>query len=165
MMSVETEIRFKLNGREVALSVPVTMKTLTMLRERLDLTGTKYACGEGECGACTIEVDGRTVNSCLMYAVDCDGRDVLTIEGLRTPQALHPLQQAFVDHGAVQCGYCTPGFLMAGAKLLEEHPEPTTAQIQQSITGNLCRCTGYYKIIQAFIEAGKLEREKAHGSV
>ena len=148
-MSVETEIRFKLNGREVALSVPVTMKTLTMLRERLDLTGTKYACGEGECGACTIEVDGRTVNSCLMYAVDCDGRDVLTIEGLRTPQALHPLQQAFVDHGAVQCGYCTPGMIMQAQHLIERHPGLTRDEACRGLEGNLCRCTGYTKILDA----------------
>ena len=152
MMSVETEIRFKLNGREVALSVPVTMKTLTMLRERLDLTGTKYACGEGECGACTIEVDGCTVNSCLMYAVDCDGRDVLTIEGLRTPQALHPLQQAFVDHGAVQCGYCTPGMIMQARKLIENQPGLTREDVQRGLEGNLCRCTGYTKVLDAVLD-------------
>jgi len=148
-MSVETEIRFMLNGREVALTVPVTMKTLAMLRERLDLTGTKYACGEGECGACTIEVDGRTVNSCLMYAVDCDGRQVTTIEGLRTPQALHPLQQAFVDHGAVQCGYCTPGMIMQARHLIENRPGLTREDVQRGLEGNLCRCTGYTKVLDA----------------
>lgn len=149
MMSLETEIRFKLNGREVRLQVPATMKTLAMLRERLDLTGTKYACGEGECGACTIQVDGQTVNSCLMYAVDCDGRELLTIEGLRTPAGLHPLQQAFVDHGAVQCGYCTPGMIMQAKCLLEQNGSPTREELQRGLEGNLCRCTGYTKILDA----------------
>jgi carbon-monoxide dehydrogenase small subunit len=148
-MSLETEIRFKLNGREVCLKVPVAMKTLAMLRDPLGLTGTKYACGEGECGACTIQVDGQTVNSCLMYAVDCDGRELVTIEGLRTPAGLHPLQQAFVDHGAVQCGYCTPGMIMQAKALLEENGNPTREELQRGLEGNLCRCTGYTKILDA----------------
>ncbi|HOL36962.1 MAG TPA: (2Fe-2S)-binding protein [Rubrivivax sp.] len=149
MSCVETEIRFQLNGREVRLDVPVTMKTLQMLRERLDLTGTKYACGEGECGACTIQVDGQTVNSCLMYAVDCDGRELVTIEGLRTPAGLHPLQQAFVDHGAVQCGYCTPGMIMQAHGLLQKNPALTREEACRGLEGNLCRCTGYTKILDA----------------
>ena len=122
MKSVETEIRFKLNGRDVCLNVPVTMKTLTMLRDKLGLTGTKYACGEGECGACTIKVDGTTLNSCLMYAVDCDGRELVTIEGLRTPEGLHPVQQAFVDHGAIQCGFCMPGMIMQTDGTMKAEP-------------------------------------------
>jgi carbon-monoxide dehydrogenase small subunit len=149
MMSVETEIRFKLNGREVCLKVPATMKTLAMLRERLDLTGTKYACGEGECGACTIEVDGRTINSCLMYAIDCDGRELVTIEGLRTPQGLHPVQQAFVDHGAVQCGFCMPGMIVQARYLIENNPGLTREEAQRGLEGNLCRCTGYTKVLDA----------------
>lgn len=149
MMSVETEISFKLNGRDVRLKVPVAMKTLAMLRDKFDLTGTKYACGEGECGACTVEVDGKTVNSCLMYAVDCDGREVVTIEGLRTPQGLHPMQQAFVDHGAVQCGFCMPGMIMQARKLLEDNPNLTREQAQRGLEGNLCRCTGYTKVLDA----------------
>jgi carbon-monoxide dehydrogenase small subunit len=124
MMSAETEIRFKLNGRDVGLKVPVAMKTLAMLRDLLGMTGTKYACGEGECGACTVSIDGKTVNSCLMYAVDCDGREVVTIEGLRTPEAMHPVQQAFVDHGAVQCGFCMPGMIMQANHLIDEQPQP-----------------------------------------
>ncbi len=148
-MSVEIEIRFRLNGREVGLKVPPAMKTLAMLRDRLELTGTKYACGEGECGACTIEVDGKTVNSCLMYAVDCDGREVVTIEGLRTPQGLHPVQQAFVDHGAVQCGFCTPGMIMQARSLLEDNPGLTREQARRGLEGNLCRCTGYTKVLDA----------------
>lgn len=149
MMSVETEIRFSLNGRPVSLKVPPTMKTLAMLRDRLGMTGTKYACGEGECGACTIEIDGKTVNSCLMYAVDCDGREVVTIEGLRTPEGLHPVQQAFVDHGAVQCGFCMPGMIMQARNLLANNPELTREQAQRGLEGNLCRCTGYTKVLDA----------------
>ncbi len=149
MMSVETEIRFSLNGRPVSLKVPATMKALAMLRDRLGMTGTKYACGEGECGACTIEIDGKTVNSCLMYAVDCDGREVVTIEGLRTPEGLHPVQQAFVDHGAVQCGFCMPGMIMQARNLLANNPELTREQAQRGLEGNLCRCTGYTKVLDA----------------
>ncbi|MBK6868995.1 MAG: (2Fe-2S)-binding protein [Burkholderiales bacterium] len=149
MGSIETEIRFKLNGRDVGLKVPATMKTLAMLRDLLDLTGTKYACGEGECGACTVSVDGKTVNSCLMYAVDCDGREVLTIEGLRTPEGLHPMQQAFVDHGAVQCGFCMPGMIMQARQLIEDKPDLTREEAQRGLEGNLCRCTGYTKVLDA----------------
>ncbi len=149
MICVETDIRFTLNGREVALKVQATMKTLDMLRDQLGLTGTKYACGEGECGACTVRVDGKTVNSCLMYAVDCDGRDVVTIEGLRTPEGLNPMQQAFVDHGAVQCGYCTPGMIMQAQYLVDNNPGLTREQVQRGLEGNLCRCTGYTKVLDA----------------
>lgn len=149
MICVETEIRFKLNGRDVALKVPAAMKTLAMLRDVLGLTGTKYACGEGECGACTVEVDGKTVNSCLMYAADCDGREVVTIEGLRTPEAMHPVQQAFVDHGAVQCGFCMPGMIMQARNLIDNNPGLTREQAQRGLEGNLCRCTGYTKVLDA----------------
>ena len=157
-MSVETEISFKLNGREVRLKVPADMKTLDMLRDKLGMTGTKYACGEGECGACTVNVDGKTVNSCLMYAVDCDGREVLTIEGLRTPEKLHPVQQAFVDHGAVQCGFCMPGMIMQAHYLLESDPHLTREDAKRGLEGNLCRCTGYTKVLDAVqAVAGKHE--------
>ncbi len=149
MMSAETEIRFKLNGREVGLKVPVAMKTLAMLRDLLGMTGTKYACGEGECGACTVSIDGKTVNSCLMYAVDCDGREVVTIEGLRTPEGMHPVQQAFVDHGAVQCGFCMPGMIMQAHHLIENNPKLTREEAQRGLEGNLCRCTGYTKVLDA----------------
>ena len=149
MSCVETEIRFQLNGREVRLDVPVTMKTLQMLRERLDLTGTKYACGEGECGACTVKVDGKTLNSCLMHAVDCDGRELVTIEGLKTPEGMNPMQQAFVDHGAVQCGFCMPGMIMQADYLVGENPRLTREEAQRGLEGNLCRCTGYTKVLDA----------------
>ncbi len=149
MMSLETQINFKLNGRPVSLRVPVTMKALTMLREAIGLTGTKYACGEGECGACTIKVDGRTINSCLMFAVDCDGRELTTIEGLKTLDGLNPMQKAFVDHGAVQCGFCMPGMIMQADYLAENNPSLTREQAQRGLEGNLCRCTGYTKVLDA----------------
>ena len=148
-MSLKTEIRFRLNGRPVTVEVPVTMKTLFMLRDVLDLTGTKYACGEGECGACTIKLDGKTVNSCLMYAVDCDGRDVVTIEGLKTEEALHPMQQAFVDHGAIQCGFCMPGMIVQADYLAENNPELSREEMCRGLEGNICRCTGYTKVLDA----------------
>jgi len=148
-MSLKTEINFELNGRPVTVTVPVTMNTLTMLRDVLDLTGTKYACGEGECGACTIRLDGKTINSCLMYAVDCDGRKVVTIEGLKTGETLHPMQQAFVDHGAIQCGFCMPGMIMQADYLVEDNPTLDREEIRRGLEGNVCRCTGYTKVLDA----------------
>jgi len=148
-MSLKTEINFELNGRPVTVTVPVTMNTLAMLRDVLDLTGTKYACGEGECGACTIRLDGKTINSCLMYAVDCDKRTVVTIEGLKTGESLHPMQQAFVDHGAIQCGFCMPGMIMQADYLVEENPDLNRDQIRRGLEGNVCRCTGYTKVLDA----------------
>ena len=149
-MSLKTEINFELNGRPVTVTVPVTMNTLTMLRDVLDLTGTKYACGEGECGACTIRLDGKTINSCLMYAVDCDkpqSRDHRRVENGR--RALHPMQQAFVDHGAIQCGFCMPGMIMQADYLVEDNPELNRDQIRRGLEGNVCRCTGYTKVLDA----------------
>lgn len=148
-MSLKAEINFRLNGREVTVAVPVTMNTLAMLRDVLDLTGTKYACGEGECGACTIKLDGKTVNSCLMYAVDCDGREIVTIEGLKTEKALHPMQQAFVDQGAIQCGFCMPGMIMQADYLAENNPVLSREELCRGLEGNVCRCTGYTKVLDA----------------
>jgi carbon-monoxide dehydrogenase small subunit len=142
-------ISFRLNGRPVTAQVPVHMKTLAMLRETFDLTGTKYACGEGECGACTVMVDGRTVNSCLMHAVDCDGREVVTVEGLQDRTALHPVQEAFVAHGAIQCGFCMPGMIVQAAYLVARDPGMDARAIRRGLEGNVCRCTGYAKVVDA----------------
>ncbi len=152
-MSVMVDIAFRLNGVGKSLRVPATMSALEMLRDAIGLTGTKYGCGEGECGACTISVDGATVNSCLMFAVDCDGRDVVTIEGLASDALGEKLRTSFVEHGAVQCGFCTPGFVMQSHHLLEKHPEAGVDEIRRGIEGNLCRCTGYKKIVEAISAA------------
>lgn len=151
-MSATVEVEFRLNGVTQRAAVPPHMSALEMIREVLGLTGTKYGCGEGECGACTIGVDGRTVNSCLMFAADCNGRDIQTIEGLAAAGLGERLSRSFVEHGAVQCGFCTPGIMMQAQQILAEHPDASRAQIQRGIEGNLCRCTGYCKILDA-IEA------------
>jgi carbon-monoxide dehydrogenase small subunit len=152
-MSATIDIKFKLNGVERSVSVPPQMSALDMLRDRIGLTGTKYACGEGECGACTISVDGQTVNSCLMFAADCDGRELVTIEGLITSPLGETLRKSFTKYGAVQCGFCTPGLMMQASHLLETHPHADRSEIQRGIEGNLCRCTGYKKIVDAIADA------------
>ena len=156
-MSLTREIGFVLNGVRTRATVPVEMSALEMLREVMGLTGTKYACGEGECGACTIVVDGVSVCSCLMFAVDCEDRELTTIEGVARDPMGARIEQAFVDCGAVQCGFCTPGMVMQAKSLLDRHPHPSRDEIKRGIEGNLCRCTGYVKIVDAIEAASRTE--------
>ncbi|MGE5737831.1 MAG: (2Fe-2S)-binding protein [Betaproteobacteria bacterium] len=149
------EITFSINGAPRRANVPLDMSALTLIRDVLGLTGTKYGCGEGECGACTILVDGQSVNACLMFAVDCEGRTLTTIEGMAITPAGERLRDAFVAHGAVQCGFCTPGIVMQAAALLAQDAHPTDEQIRRGIEGNLCRCTGYAKIVEAIAAAAE----------
>ncbi len=144
-----------LNGQEVTVEIKPDALLLDVLRDQLELTGTKQACGEGECGACTVLLDGEPVTSCLVPALKAQGRTVMTVEGLTSAGELHPLQRAFIDHGAVQCGYCTPGMLMSAKALLDRNPHPSEDEIKHAVSGNLCRCTGYVKIIEAIKAASR----------
>jgi carbon-monoxide dehydrogenase small subunit len=148
-------VEFSINGRKAELSVGSNQTLLELLREQLDLTGTKRGCDSGDCGACTVLMDGQPVNACLVLAAEVSGSDIKTIEALGQYDNLHPLQQAFVDYNAVQCGFCTPGMIMMASALLDEYPDPTEGDIRQYLQGNLCRCTGYGKIVQAIQAAVK----------
>ena len=143
-----------LNGEQVTVQVKPSATLVEVLRDQLELTGTKVACGEGECGACTVLLDGQPISACLLPALKAQGREVVTVEGLASLGELHPLQKAFVEHGAVQCGYCTPGMLMSAKALLDRSPNPTEDEIRLAISGNLCRCTGYAKIVEAIKAVG-----------
>ncbi len=149
------KISFTLNNEKVEHEVESHKTLLKMLREDFDLTGAKEGCGQGECGACTVLLDGKPVNSCLVLAVDADGRDILTVEGLANGTELDKLQASFITHGALQCGYCTPGMIMAAKGLLNQNPHPTEEEIKEAISGNLCRCTGYKKIIEAIMDVAE----------
>jgi len=147
---MKKEINFVLNGSEVTVSVEAHKRLIDVLRGPLGHTGTKEGCGEGECGACTVIVDGHTVNSCLYPALEIEGKSVTTIEGLQgTDSTLSVIQQAFVEHGGIQCGFCTPGMIMSTKALLDSNPEPTDEEIRAALLGNLCRCTGYVQIIES----------------
>lgn len=146
-------LRFRLNGRDIGVETEPGRRLLDLLREDLGLMGTKEGCGEGECGACTVLVDGTPRLSCLTAAVQVEGRDVLTIEGLAASGELHPLQSAFIATAGVQCGFCTPGLIMAAYALLQENPKPTPDQIRDYLGGNLCRCTGYEQVVEAVLLA------------
>lgn len=146
---MKKELTFVLNDEETTVLVEESMRLVDVLRDVLYLTGTKEGCGVGECGACTVIVDGEAVNSCLVLAMSVAGKPVTTIEGLSKNGVLHPLQQAVVDHHALQCGFCTPGFIMSAKALLDRNPHPTREEIKTAISGNLCRCTGYQQLIEA----------------
>lgn len=144
-----TEVHFYLNGRPVTCSVPAEEVLTDTIRNRFGLTGTKKACGTGDCGACTVLLDDVAVRSCILLTAMVEGRHVTTIEGVGTPTHLHPVQQAFIDAGAVQCGFCTPGMVLTTIALLKANPNPTEEEIRVALSGNLCRCTGYEKIVEA----------------
>jgi aerobic-type carbon monoxide dehydrogenase small subunit (CoxS/CutS family) len=162
---MKTEITFQLNGLEVSATLDGAERLIDLLRGPLGLTGTKEGCGEGECGACTVLLDGRAVSSCLLPAREVEGRAVTTIEGLGGPRTgLSTIQQAFVDHGAIQCGFCSPGMILAAKALLDAKPDPSEADIRRALVGNLCRCTGYVQIVEAIQHAARALREPATGA-
>jgi len=146
-------ITFTINGEEKTVEAPPMKRLLDVLREDLHLSGTKEGCGEGECGACAIEIDGALVNSCLVPALQAEGTKIRTIEGVATENQLHGVQQAFLTHGGAQCGICTPGMILAAINLLARNPHPTDSEIREGLAGNLCRCTGYTKILASVVEA------------
>ena len=150
-------LNFTLNDKPVSVEVSANARLLDVIREQLGLTGTKEGCGVGECGACTVIVDGDAVDSCLTLVMSVEGKSVLTVEGLAKDGRLSRLQQAVLDHHALQCGYCTPGFLMSATALLNKNPHPTREEIKVAIAGNLCRCTGYEQLIQAILDASQDE--------
>ncbi len=156
---MKQELHITVNGDEYHLLVDTHRTLLEVIRDQIGLTGTKNGCGAGECGACTVLVEGRPVNSCLMLAVEAEGQEVLTIEGLAKGDVLHPIQKAFVECGAIQCGYCTPGMVLTTKALLDRTPDPTREEILQGLRGNLCRCTGYVKIVDAVNAAKALLAE------
>tara|TARA_Y100001936_G_scaffold202097_1_gene204596 strand:+ start:6252 stop:6728 length:477 start_codon:yes stop_codon:yes gene_type:complete len=151
----KVQISTKINGQEYDLLIPPYMSLLDTLREIVGLTGTKEGCLDGNCGACTVNVDGRIVDSCLVLGPEVNGKDVNTVEGMATPEGLHPLQKAFLEEAALQCGICTPGFLVSAKGLLDNEPSPSEDRIRHWLAGNLCRCTGYDKIIKAVQKASK----------
>jgi carbon-monoxide dehydrogenase small subunit len=148
-------IQLKVNGETYQIEVEPHETLVDVIRGKVGLTGTKKGCETGQCGACTVIVEGKAVDSCLILAVDVHGREIVTVEGLARDGHLHPLQQAFVEEGAVQCGYCTPGMLLSAKALLDENPHPTQRQVKEAIAGNLCRCTGYVKIVKAILAAAE----------
>ena len=152
-------ITLTVNGTLYEVAIEPRQSLLQLLREELHLTGTKEGCSEGECGACTVLLDGQTVDSCLIFALEAQGRDVTTIEGLAQGDQLHPVQKAFAEYGAVQCGFCTPGMILSARALLTENPAPSAHDVREALAGNLCRCTGYVKIVDAVLAVARGTRE------
>ena len=155
---MKQEIELKVNGQIYEVEVQPWRTLLEVLRDQLNLTGTKQSCGEGHCGACTVIVDGQAVNSCLMLALEAQGKEIQTIEALSREGQLHPIQEAFVTHGAVQCGFCSPGMIMAAKAFLDQNPDPSEEEIKKAVSGHLCRCTGYVQIIEAVKAAADTTR-------
>ena len=153
---MKQEIELKVNGELFRIKVETHRTLLEVLRETLGLTGTKEMCNKGDCGGCTVMIDGKSVLSCLTLAIEAQGKDILTIESLAKGYELHPIQQAFVDHGAIQCGYCSPGFIMSAKALLDRNPHPTEDEIKEGISNNICRCTGYVQIVEAIQAAAEM---------
>jgi carbon-monoxide dehydrogenase small subunit len=149
------EIKFVLNGKPYEMSIPPWRTLLEVIRDDLKLTGTKEGCGQGECGSCTVIMGGKTVNSCLVPALEADGQEITTIEGLAEGGALHPIQEAFVEQSGMQCGFCTPGMILSAKFLLDRNPSPSESEIRDGIAGNFCRCTGYTKIIESISAAAE----------
>lgn len=156
-MNRKVQVQALINGEEVEFLCEPRQSLLEVLRETLGLTGTKEGCNNGNCGACNVILEGTLVNSCLMLAVEIQGRGVTTIEGIATPQGLHPLQEKFIAHAALQCGFCTPGFIVAARALLDQNPHPSEHDVRQWLAGNLCRCTGYDRIVRAVLEASQVQ--------
>jgi len=152
---VKRLIQLKVNGELYEVAIFPHRTLAEVLREELDLIGTKEACKQGDCGSCTVIIDGKTVTSCLSLAVEAEGKEIRTIEGVAKDGKLSPLQQSFIDHGAIQCGFCTPGMVMSATALLEENPKPTEDEVRMGIAGNICRCTGYTKIVEAILAASE----------
>ena len=148
-------LAMKLNGESVEISVEPSAMLVDVLRNQLNLTGTKEACGKGECGACTVLLDGLAVSSCITPAMKAMNKEVITIEGLGNPGKLHPIQEAFIEHGAIQCGFCTPGMVLSAKALLDKNPNPTEEEVRVGLSGNLCRCTGYVKIVESVLAAAE----------
>jgi carbon-monoxide dehydrogenase small subunit len=159
----DLDVRICVNGEWRELAVKPYERLADSLRERLGLTGTKVGCGEGECGACTVNVDGKAVLSCLTLTVKAEGKQIVTIEGLGRGPELHTIQKAFLDEGAVQCGFCTPGMIMAAEAMLKQHPNPSEKEVRKTLSNNLCRCTGYDKPVKAILAAARNLRGERHG--
>ena len=157
--SKKVVVELSVNGEEHELLIRPNLTLLEVLREKLELTGTKEGCGEGVCGSCTVLLDGRPVRSCLMPALEATGHDITTIEGLTAPDGLHPVQDAFIKHGAIQCGFCSPGMILTAKALLDKNPHPTLEDAKEAIAANVCRCTGYTKIVEAIAAAGEVDRD------
>jgi len=157
----QEEVTLKVNGVSYRLHIEPWRTLVEVLRDTLGLTGTKKSCNEGECGACTVLMDGKPAASCLVLAMDAQGKEIVTIEGVSEGEKLHPLQEAFLKHGAIQCGFCTPGMVMSAKALLDEHPHPTSTEVRKAISGNLCRCTGYQQIVDSVLAASKAMGEKS----